>query len=266
MLTTNPQDSLFSCFIGHSSGINITTVINKKAVIWACTQINDWCFIQCLLCRVRRGGRHSLELHPRECFGQMWSCLAMSHSPGDGAETAPGWQAAPAQLGIAFPAELQGRWAATGKVGAEGAQRRALAHQLLLLDDGGAQSTAENYYGPQNTFTRPHPYCCLGSSPWAPGGKVEAKLVAGAFGSDPGSRCPWPFRSQYWWEDINHLQGKRKQQRGLNPEHCQQQSSRDNTKPVAGREEAGGGSGAFRSAPAGCCGCPERTPGAVQVA
>lgn len=137
MLTTNPQDSLFSCFTGHLSGINITTVINKKVVIWACTRINDWCFIQCLLCRVRCSGRHSLELHPPECFGQMWSCLTMSHSPGDGAEAAPGWQAAPAELGIAFPAELQGRWAATGKVGAEGAQRRALAHQLLLLDDGG---------------------------------------------------------------------------------------------------------------------------------
>lgn len=165
-----------------------------------------------------------------------------------------------------LPGWAAGQVSCHRKGGSWGGTKESTGTPVAAAGWWGAQSTAENYYGPQNTFTRPYPYCCLGSSLWAPGGKVEAKLVAGAFGSHPGSRCPWPFRSQYWREDINHLQGKRKQQRGLNPEHCQHQSPRDNTKPAAGREEAGGGSGAFQSAPAGCCGCPQHTPGAVQVA
>lgn len=217
MLTTNPQDSLFSCFIGHSSGINITTVINKKAVIWACTQINDWCFIQCLLCRVRRGGRHSLELHPRECFGQMWSCLAMSHSPGDGAETAPGWQAAPAQLGIAFPAELQGRWAATGKVGAEGAQRRALAHQLLLLDDGGGTEYCWKLLRSPKYLHSPPPLLLPGQQPVGTRRQSGGKAGGRSIWIRPWQSLPLAFPKPILMGGHQPLAGQKEAAKGSKP-------------------------------------------------
>lgn len=267
MLTTNPQDYLFSSFTGDSSGINITIVINKKVVIWACTQINDWCFIQS--CSVE-----SL-LVSDTAAGTLWSCICASALGRCGhvlpwataLGTGPRWLQAGwrHRRSLALPSQLshRARELSWERWELEGVQKRALAHQLLLLEDGGHRVLLKTTTVPKIPALIPHRYCCLGSSLWAPGGKAEASLVAGTFGSHPGSQCPWPFRSQCCQEDINHLQGKRRQQGGLNPKRCQHQSPRGNTKPVAGREEAEGGSGAFWSSSAQCCGCPECTPGAV---